>query len=350
MSSVGLNHSSGAPAGQDFVDTMGTKQLPIDFKLSGAIGRYSVSLPKSTPYQLRDSRQPKLTVQTAPNKRLRTTKDANTAEAKFTPRHPVEDHDNRKRRASCLSPTDLFAPCNIKKRLHDSERTTSHSAQRQASKVPQKWKEADFDFRPTGLADWAQLRYPEKKGWTHNSQFRRDECEPGTVFFAQWMKPLLDDSIREGDSRRVETPLGPLILKMRPFVLIGVHHNHLSALPIYTYRGRGITGMPKAQQDEHVRILNDDDYSRETDNLLPSPRRGNRFVGIDPKTTENGWTIAKGAAVKFTELESIDLKIPIQPQGRLRPECIKHLMRLTSESMLGMFSKHERFLERMGDL
>ena len=343
---------SAAPAGQVYTQCMETEAPTFNFafKASAKSGRINYS--KSLAERITDSHETNLCRQSRPTKRVRASSRYTTADVEFRQgsRPPMIDSY---RPSDARHPTtpQISLPSRGRKRCYDLGPTTPDSVVfRQKSHASRRPSFVKSDFNPTGLEEIAQIHYPEKDGWVHHSNFKRDECEPGTIFWALWMKPLLDSSIAVGDKQRVETQLGPLIVKKRPLVVIGVHHSHISAVPIYSYHGRGVAGLPRAQQDEHIRILNDDEFSGEMRDVVENPSRGRRPVGIDPNTTERGWSISKGSAIKFTEQENIDFKTPVRPRGRLNPECTKHLMRLMMKSMWGLVDDHERFLERMSDI
>ena len=336
-----------APAGQECLKFMEIDAPSISFEIPGVGQKKGIRQHKSMARLLRADRK------TISCKRARLSKDSDAREATFASESlSLEDRITRRDSSQNTRPGDSTSPRRPEKRLWGSESTSRRSLARrtQQLRIPRDWAEAEFSFRWTSLMQIAQDRFPESDGWVHKSEYKPYECEPGTVFFALWMKPLLDESVRPGDKTRVETSHGPLIVKTRPFVVLWINNNHISALPIYTYSGRGIAGLSPELRREHVRILNHGEYLEEG---LDQPKDlfpGNHPVGIDPKTTDENWSIAKGSAVNFTQQENIDLKTPILPRARLHPECTKNLMRLTIKHMRDSCEAHERFLQRMGDL
>ncbi|KAF2233282.1 hypothetical protein EV356DRAFT_503874 [Viridothelium virens] len=231
--------------------------------------------------------------------------------------------------ASPHSRTDSYIPdysILSKKRQRSSENAdmfTSRKSQR--TSVPRDWQNAEFTFRPTGAARHVQDRFPEARGWLHCPTLKRSRCEPGTIILAQWVKPLLDKSIQ-----------------VRPFVVFAFNYDHMIVLPIYSYNGRGIIGMPREKQQEHVAILGEEEYRTQQSNPSTERYGGNDPMTIDPTTTANGWSISRGSSVRFTEQETIDLKTPVFPAGRLRPECTKTLMRLTAQHFYQCYATHSQ--------
>ncbi|KAL9087160.1 MAG: hypothetical protein Q9165_006811 [Trypethelium subeluteriae] len=216
----------------------------------------------------------------------------------------------------------------------------SPSRKSQHTNVPREWHNAEFTFRPTGSARHVQDRFPEARGWLHCPSLKRSKCQPGTIVLSQWVKPLLDNTIPVGDKSRVDTEHGALVVKIRPFVVFSFNYDNIVVLPMYTYKGRGISGMPREKQQEHVAMLSDEEYRTQLSDPFTERYGANDPLAVDSTTAASGWTISTGSSVRFTERETIDFKTPIFPVGRLRPDCTKKLMQMTAQHSYQCYATH----------
>lgn len=83
------------------------------------------------------------------------------------------------------------------------------------------------------------------------SELRITDFQLGTIFRAATVDEMLDRNIHFGDATRIESQFGPLSVKLRPWIVIGLTESSIIAAAMYTHQGRG---GDHQKQDEIVGI------------------------------------------------------------------------------------------------
>ncbi|KAI0152674.1 hypothetical protein GGR57DRAFT_469930 [Xylariaceae sp. FL1272] len=154
----------------------------------------------------------------------------------------------------------------------------------------------------------------------------RSRYEPGTIFSAPYHQASSADEqwVPANDPHNTATPYGIVHSKYRKLIVLRRFGVHCICVPIYSHRGRGLSGKDFA--DEFVSIRDVDDHD-------PAPIEGEYEELLAVSNSKRGLVVAGKSCVHLTETYCHRFDAPATMEGWLdhRSQSTERLLDLSSD-------------------
>jgi len=178
----------------------------------------------------------------------------------------------------------------------------------------------------------------------HGSTARRtdmlhhyDEYDEGVIFSTAYHEAHYDqDRIDLNDPNQTASNFGIICSKFRKFIVVARFAKHVTALPIYTYGGRGLSR--KKDKDEYVSVRDDDDAPDRA--AAAESKHGLLWAYTDHAFKHSKWhRMGNETSVRFTTPYPHQMSSKATISGRLDEDSLERLQNLYKESIFGLPKK-----------
>jgi hypothetical protein len=88
----------------------------------------------------------------------------------------------------------------------------------------------------------------------NRTEYSAADFAPGTLFAAPDFKINVNPRIDSEDNRLADTQFGPVLAKFRYWLCLTKFEDHMIALPLYTFNGRGVQAKPMRLQYQYCQL------------------------------------------------------------------------------------------------